>query len=936
MKLSEQQIRAKEFSQRWENTGDEKSESQKFWLDLLENVLGVKDPYSYIDFESRIKLDNTSFIDGYIEAPHVLIEQKSSNKDLTRPIIQSDGTKLSPFQQAKRYSIELPYSQRPRWIITCNFKEFFIYDMEKPNGEAEVIKLEDLENEIYRLNFLVREEEDFIKKETQISIEAGEIVASLYEALLMEYKDPQSEKTLHSLNILCVRLVFCLYAEDAGLFGNKNMFHNYLNKYKDSNPRTALLNIFRILNQKEEDRDPYEDKDLLAFPYVNGGLFSDMDIEIPRLNPNIVDIILNRASLGFDWSKISPTIFGSVFESTLNPETRRSGGMHYTSIKNIHKLIDPLFLDGLKEEFAEIKEIDQVKQKKQRLEELHNKIANLKFLDPAAGSGNFLTETYISLRKLENKIIEEKIRKKDVISISFIDENSEELENPIRVKLGQFYGIEINDFAVTVARTALWISEDQMMKETMNIIHQKMDILPLKSYANIVEANALAMDWNDLVDKNDLDYIMGNPPFVGARLMDKEQNKDIRLVFGEKFKNVGNLDFVSAWYKKSCEYINGSNIEVALVSTNSICQGEQVAILWKDLFENYKITINFAYQTFRWDSEAKSKAHVHCVIVGFGQVEREKKFIYTTNLKSILSKNINAYLVDGPNVFIDSRTKPICDVPEMGIGNKPIDDGNYLFKEEEYEIFIKEEPASIKYFKLWYGAYEFINRNPRYVLWVGDCEPSELRKMPRVMDRIRNVKEFRLKSKSSGTRKIAETPTRFHVENIPNSDFLFIPRVSSEKRKYIPVGFMTKDMMASDSALIMPDANLYDFGILTSNVHMSWMRTVAGRLEMRYRYSKNIVYNNFPWPSPNEEQKEKIEKSAQKILDARALYPKSSLADLYDDLAMPAELRKAHQENDKAVMEAYGFDWRTMTESECVAELMKMYKALLGDDDGSI
>lgn len=932
MKLVDQQKRARKFAKRWANTGDEKSESQKFWLDLLENVLGVEDPYSYIEFESRIKLDNTSFIDGYIEATHVLIEQKSSNKDLSRPIVQSDGTKLSPFQQAKRYSIELPYSRRPRWIITCNFKEFFIYDMEKPNAEAEIIELKDLEKEIYRLNFIVSQEEEFIKKETQISIEAGEIVASLYDALLREYQHPDNEASLHSLNILCVRLVFCLYAEDAGLFGNKNMFHDYLNKYKDSNPRAALINLFRILNQKEEDRDPYEDKDLLAFPYVNGGLFQDLNVEIPRLNPNIVDIILNRASLGFDWSKISPTIFGSVFESTLNPETRRSGGMHYTSIKNIHKVIDPLFLDELKEEFAEIKEINQVRQKKQRLEDLHNKIANLKFLDPAAGSGNFLTETYISLRKLENKIIEEKIRKKDVVSISFIDVTSEELKNPIRVNLDQFYGIEINDFAVTVARTALWISEDQMMKETMDIIHQDMNILPLKTYANIVEGNALTMDWNDLVDKNELDYIMGNPPFVGARLMNNEQNKDIRLVFGEKFKNVGNLDFVSAWYKKSCEYIDGTNIEVALVSTNSICQGEQVAILWKDLFENYKIRINFTYQTFRWDSEATMKAQVHCVIVGFGQVERDKKFIYTKDNNPILSKNINAYLVDGPDVFIDSRRKPLCDVPEMGIGNKPIDDGNYLFKEKEYEIFIKEEPASKKYFKLWYGSYEFINRKPRYVLWLGDCEPGELRKMPRVMERVKNVKEFRLASKSAGTRKIADTPTRYHVENIPKSDFLFIPRVSSERRKYIPIGFMTKDMMASDSALIMQDVDLYHFGILTSNVHMSWMRTVAGRLKSDYRYSKNVVYNNFPWPDLDDYHKKRIEKSAQMILDARALYPSSSLADLYDDLLMPKELRKAHQENDARVMRAYGFDFKTMTESECVAELMKMYEKLVNGD----
>lgn len=930
MKLNEQQIKAKEFSQRWENTGDEKSESQKFWLDLLENVLGISDPYSYIEFESRIKLDNTSFIDGYIEATHVLIEQKSSNKDLTRPIIQSDGTKLSPFQQAKRYSIELPYSQRPRWIITCNFKEFFIYDMEKPNGEAEVIKLEDLENEIYRLNFLVREEEDFIKKETQISIEAGEIVASLYEALLMEYKDPQSEKTLHSLNILCVRLVFCLYAEDAGLFGNKNMFHNYLNKYKDSNPRTALLNIFRILNQKEEDRDPYEDKDLLAFPYVNGGLFSDMDIEIPRLNPNIVDIILNRASLGFDWSKISPTIFGSVFESTLNPETRRSGGMHYTSIKNIHKLIDPLFLDGLKEEFAEIKEIDQVKQKKQRLEELHNKIANLKFLDPAAGSGNFLTETYISLRKLENKIIEEKIRKKDVISISFIDENSEELENPIRVKLGQFYGIEINDFAVTVARTALWISEDQMMKETMNIIHQKMDILPLKSYANIVEANALAMDWNDLVDKNDLDYIMGNPPFVGARYMSKDQSDTLKEIFGTK-KSISKLDYVSGWYEKASKYILGTKIESAFVSTNSITQGEQVSILWKDLIKKDKLIINFAYQTFRWSSEASDSAAVHCVIIGFSTFDRNRKIIYSYSNTLEVVKNINPYLVSGPNIFIDGVAKPLENIKELKTGTR-VGAQQYVFTKEEKDSFIIAEPNSKKFFMEYVGGYDFINRQPRYCLYLEDAKPSELRKMPKVLKLVEEVKGER----ETKNNKLKNYPLKYIKVNIPKTNYLFIPQVSSEKRKYIPMGYIEKGVVPADPNFVLESDDIYNFGILTSNVHMAWMKTVAGRLEMRYRYSNRIVYNTFPWPELDDYHKRRIEKSAQMILDARSLYPSSSLADLYDDLTMPAELRKAHQENDKVVMEAYGFDWRTMTESECVAELMKMYKALLGDDDGSI
>lgn len=928
MKLVDQQKRAREFAKRWANTGEEKSESQKFWLDLLENVLGVEDPYSYIEFESRIKLDNTSFIDGYIEATHVLIEQKSSNKDLSRAIVQSDGTKLSPFQQAKRYSIELPYSRRPRWIITCNFREFFIYDMEKPNAEAEIIELKDLEKEIYRLNFIVSQEEEFIKKETQISIEAGEIVASLYEALLREYQHPDNEATLHSLNILCVRLVFCLYAEDAGLFGNKNMFHDYLYKYKDSNPRSALINLFRILNQKEEDRDPYEDKDLLAFPYVNGGLFADMDVEIPRLNPNIVDIILNRASLGFDWSKISPTIFGSVFESTLNPETRRSGGMHYTSIKNIHKVIDPLFLDELKEEFAEIKEINQVRQKKQRLEELHNKIANLKFLDPAAGSGNFLTETYISLRKLENKIIEEKIRKKDVVSISFIDETSEELQNPIRVNLDQFYGIEINDFAVTVARTALWISEDQMMKETRDIVHQDMNILPLKTYANIVEGNALIMDWNNLVDKNELDYIMGNPPFVGYKYLSKSQKSELKYLF----KNMRSIDYVAGWYNISMNYIQETNIKCAFVSTNSIVQGESIQNMWKPLNEDYKFEIDFAYRSFKWSSEASDKASVYCVIIGFSYHGFDKKMLFDNGNKKNVEK-INPYLVEADFIIMNRTSKPLCNVSKMTKGAQLIDGDNFRLTESEAEQIISKDQNIKPYIYEYLNARNFINRTSNdekeYCLYLVKCPPNLINKNSILKDRVRKVKEYRENSSAETTRRLADEPALFFQKQVPVSKNIVVPVVSSERRKYIPMDFMSPKVVYTNALFFVDNANIYEFGVLMSNVHMGWMRVFAGRLKTDYRYSNTLVYNTFPWPNPTEEQRKKIEKSAQMILNARALYPDSSLADLYDDVTMPKELRKAHILNDKVVMEAYGFDWRYMTESECVAELMKMYEKLV-------
>lgn len=915
---AQQRAAAKQFAADWKGKGYEKGESQPFWLSLLQKVYGVEEPEKFITFEDQVHLDHTSFIDGFIPATHVLIEQKGLDKDLKRPIKQSDGTLLTPFQQAKRYSAELPYSQRPRWIIACNFQEFHIYDMERPTGEPEILLLENLEREYYRLNFLVDTGSEHIKKEMEISLQAGEIVGRLYDALLKQYKNPDSPETLRSLNMLCVRLVFCLYAEDAGIFGGHGMFHNYLERHR-AEDRRALINLFRVLDQNPEQRDPYLDDDLAAFPYVNGGLFSDENIEIPRLGEEVVGLILRRASEDFDWSAISPTIFGAVFESTLNPETRRSGGMHYTSIENIHKVIDPLFLDGLKSELAEIREIPVRKTQESRLAAFQQKLAGLAFLDPACGSGNFLTETYISLRRLENESLAIRQRGQIVMDIG----------NPIQVSIGQFYGVEINDFAVTVAKTALWIAESQMMKETEDVVHMSLDFLPLKSYANITEGNALRIDWEDVVPKEELNYIMGNPPFVGARMMDAAQKEDVNAIF-PGWKNAGNLDYVSCWYKKAADLMAGTTIRAALVSTNSVTQGEAVANLWKPLFEA-GVHIDFAHRTFRWDSEAKIKAHVHCVIVGFSTApNNQPKVIYSADQPQIV-QNINGYLLDAENIFVESRSKPICDVPEIGMGNQPIDDGNYLFTKEEKDAFIKIEPLSQPYFHLWYGAHEFINRKPRYCLWLGNCPLNELRKMPECMKRIEAVQQFRLSSKRSSTLKLADMPTRFQTENMPSRNYIVIPEVSSERRRYIPIGFMTPDIFSSNKLRLIPNASLYHFGILTSNIHMAWMRVVCGRLKSDYDYSIKIVYNNFPWPNPTEGQRAKIERTAQAVLDARALYPDSSLADLYDELAMPPELRKAHQQNDRAVMDAYGFTKghpaRT-SESACVAELMRMYQQL--------
>lgn len=916
MKDTEIRQHAKAFAEYWKDKGYEKGESQPFWLSLLRDVLGVAEPEKFIQFEEQVMIDHTSFIDGHIPATHVLIEQKSRDKDLRKPIKQSDGSLLNPFQQAQRYSAGLPYSQRPRWIVTCNFNEFLVYDMENPKGEPEQILLKDLEKEYYRLKFITDTGDENIHKEMEVSIQAGNLVGVLYDEILKQYRNPEDPETLKSLNMLCVRLVFCLYAEDAGIFGEHSKFHNYIKSFSAKDMRKALIELFKILNQKPEDRDLYEDEQLLAFPYVNGGLFAGDDIEIPQFNDTIRDIILRQASEDFDWSDISPTIFGAVFESTLNPETRRSGGMHYTSIENIHKVIDPLFLDELREELDEIKEISVDRTRTTKLKAFQDKISKLTFFDPACGSGNFLTETYISLRRLENDIL--RCLSNQITMFTDIA--------PIKVSIGQFYGIEINDFAVTVAKTALWIAESQMMKETEDILHTDLDFLPLKSYANITEGNALRIDWEAVVPKDKLNYIMGNPPFVGARLMSKEQKDDLLSVFGAKWKNAGNLDYVACWYKKAVDFMQDTKIRTALVSTNSITQGESVSNLWKPLFES-GAHFDFAHRTFRWDSEASIKAHVHCVIVGFSCAINNRTKMIFDNERYQFVKNINGYLLDAEDVFIESRNLPICNVAEIGIGNKPIDGGFYLFTEEEKQEFIKKEPASEKYFRKWLGSKEFINGYCRYCLWLGDCSPKELRELPECLKRVQAVKEYRLSSPSAGTRKIAETPTRFHVENMPTSTCIIIPETSSERRKYVPMGFLTPDILCSNAVRILPNATLYHFGILTSNVHMAWMRSVGGRLKSDYRYSKDIVYNNFPWCNPTDEQKAKIEQTAQAILDARALYPDCSLADLYDELTMPVELRKAHQANDKAVMQAYGFSLK-MTESECVAELMKMYQEL--------
>lgn len=908
--------RIHDFVAHWTGKGYEKGESQPFWLALL-RALGIDEPDQFVEFEQQVHLDHTAFIDGFIPSTKVLIEQKSITKNLGDPIKQSDGSLLNPFQQAKRYAAELPYSRRPRWIVTCNFREFWVYDMEQPNAEPQKILLENLEKEHYRLRFLIDQGNENLQKEMELSIKAGDLVGKIYDYLLPQYANPNDPETLKSLNQLCVRLVFCLFAEDAGLFGDKNEFHDYLEQYPAKQIRRALIDLFKVLDTKPEDRDPYLDDDLKGFPYVNGGLFSNENIEIPQFTDEIKNLLLAKASEDFDWSEISPTIFGAVFESTLNPETRRSGGMHYTSIENIHKVIDPLFLNQLGHEF------DACTTKKE-LQAFQDKLASLTFFDPACGSGNFLTETYVSLRRLENKVISKLQGPQMVMG---------DVASPIKVDIHQFYGIEINDFAVSVATTALWIAEQQMMRETEKIASFNINPLPLKSYHNIHEGNALRMDWNEIFPPSPLGegrgeaYIMGNPPFVGYAYQSKEQKEDLSILmhgFGS------NIDYVAAWYYKTAQMMqNNPSIRAALVSTNSITQGEQVAAIWKPLFEQFDIHFDFAYPTFRWDSESSLKAHVHCVIIGFSRTKNNNPArLYFSDGTYKQCPNINGYLVDGPNVFVEKRNLPLCNVPEMNRGSDPVDGGYLILTREEKDELLKIEPQAAPYIRPFMMGKDFIDRSPRFCLWLVNANPLDIMKCPSICTRIEKVRDFRNSSNRANTKAKAEYPMLFESNRSCVTQYIAIPKVSSEGRRYIPMDYLSPEIIAGDKLFMLPNATLYHFGVLTSNVHMAWMRAVCGRLEMRYSYSNTIVYNNFPWPTPTDEQKAKIEQTAQAILDARAKYPQCSLANMYNkDMLLFAELRTAHQNNDRAVMAAYGFSTK-MTESECVARLLEMYQQL--------
>ena len=891
---------------------------------MLRTVYGVENVEEFIDFEAKVRVDGKSKrIDGLIPSTKVLIEQKKRGIALDHKINQSDNLELTPYEQAKRYADHLPNKSRPNWIVTCNFDEFHIHDLNSESPERyETVRLEDLPNEYHRMKFLQDISSTHIYKEIEVSRKAGKLIGDIYTELEKQYGGHMDDRQKHELNVLCVRLVFCLYAEDAGIF-DKNQFGDYLRDFPTEMLHYKLKDLFIALGSSNRE-GLFIDPKAKKFKYVNGGLFSDTTLNVPPITPEVKDLLIGEASDKLDWGGISPTIFGALFESTLNPQTRHDGGMHYTSIENIHKVIDPLFLDDLKDELEDILCTGTAKQRRRKLVDYQEKLAKVNCLDPACGSGNFLTETYLSLRRLENRALKEIYRDGPLMG---------GLLNPIRVNISQFYGIEINDFAVSVAKTAMWIAEYQMREETGEIVKLEDDFLPLKSYANIHQGNALRTDWQQIVKPEDLAYIIGNPPFLGYSNQNSAQKEDLLSVFvdekGKAYKNTGKIDYVAGWYMKSALMMQANpKVRAALVSTNSITQGEQVANIWKPLVERFGLHIDFAWRTFRWDSESTGKAQVHCVIIGFSIGERKRKPVIYEGESRVEAEHINPYLMDFENVWIESRTNPLCDVPQLANGGKPTDGGFLIMTAEEMNEFLNEEPSATCLIRPFMMGKDFIDRKSRYCLWLKGISPSVFNKYVFVKERIQNVREFRLKSTKAATRMKADTPALFDEIHEPISDYIAIPKVSSESRKYLPVDYLSFNVIPGDNLFYVQCASIYHFGFLTSCVHNAWMRLVCGRMKSDYRYSSTIVYNNFPWPETTEEQKQKISDLAQRILDARASYPDWSLADLYHPDFMPQDLRRAHKELDKAVLKLYGLK-SDIDEMDIVRHLLELYKRYL-------
>jgi len=788
-------------------------------------------------------------------------------------------------------------------LIVSDFARIALHDLEpEQDPDAPLLQrlpptiefpLTDLHKHVRHFAFIAGYTQHKLNPEDPANLEATQLMCNLHDAL------EAGGYTGHELKRFLVRILFCLFAEDNGIFPQKafELFIRDRTAADGSDLGVRLEQLFRVLNTDTGKRQKNLDEELNQFPYVNGDLFAER-LDFAEFNADMRNGLL--ACTGFRWDTISPAVFGSLFQAVMDSKERRQIGAHYTAEKNILKLIRSLFLDDLRAEFETIK-ADKSTRRQARLQEFQDKLSKLRFFDPACGCGNFLVIAYRELRKLELEVLLELHGAQHEMSLDAVNQLS-------KLNVHQFYGIEIEEFPARIAEVALWLTDHQANVALSQAFGQMYQRLPLRASPHIHVGNALRLDWRTVLPPDQCSFILGNPPFIGGKFQNDDQRADMDLVAGD-VENSGVLDYVTGWYFKAADYMRGKPITAAFVSTNSITQGEQVGVLWNTLFQRYGVKIHFGHRTFAWESEARGKAHVHVVIIGFGAFDTANKRIYEVEGETVTAtpaKNISPYLVEGPDRAIVNRSKPLCDVPEIGIGNKPIDDGNYLFTPAEKDAFLKIEPAAAKYFRRWLGSDEFINGIERWCLWLGDCPPDELRKMPEAMKRVEAVRAFRLASKSTPTRKLAETPTRFHVENMPERNFLLIPKVSSERRRYIPIGFISPDILVSDLVFIFPDATLYHFGVLTSQMHMAWVRQVCGRLKSDYRYSAKLVYNNFPWPaSVTDKQRAAVEGAAQAVLDARAQYPLATLADLYDPLTMPAPLLKAHQALDRAVDRCY-------------------------------
>ncbi|MDP2110497.1 MAG: N-6 DNA methylase [Thiobacillus sp.] len=924
MPLSWNEIRSRahEFSKRWIDEESERAEAQSFWNDFFA-VFGIERKRVAI-FEKQVAMTRAGekLKHGRIDAfwkGMLLIEHKSRGADLNRA-----------FAQAADYFDGIAERDLPRYILVSDFERFRLYDLE--DGSEAEFKLADLHKRIKHFAFVAGYRTQVIAPQNPVNIKAAERMGKLHDRLRASGYEG------HPLEVLLVRLLFCLFAEDTGIFQPAGSFRIWLDErtaQDGSDLGAQLTQYFQTLNTPEDKRSKNLDEQTAAFPYVNGKLFEE-PLPIAAFDAAMRDALLDCCAL--DWAAISPAIFGALFQSIMDDKARRNLGAHYTSEENIQKLIKPLFLDALWAEFHKIKG------NKNKLFEFHKKLRNLTFFDPACGCGNFLVIAYRELRQLELELLR---------AAHTTGQLALDVHQMIALDVDQFHGIEIEEFPAQIAQVALWLADHQMNLKVSEEFGMYFARIPLKTSPKIVHGNALTLDWNDVLPAERASYVMGNPPFVGAKFMDDAQRADARAVF-EGVGNAGLLDFVAAWYVKAARYMSASSrdpqgrgdpdagkwidaprndgIRAAFVSTNSITQGEQVGALWGWLL-NQGVKIHFAHRTFSWSNEARGKAAVHCVIVGFGLGDVAGKTIYEyADIRgephALPAANINPYLVDAPDVVLENRRTPICPVPGIGIGNKPIDGGHYLFSDDEKAEFLRREPQVEKWFRRWLGADEFINGYQRWCLWLGDCPPNELRQMPEAMKRVEAVRQFRLASKSPPTQKLADTPTRFHVENMPASTYLLIPEVSSERRDWIPIGFMHPDTLSSNLVKIVPHATLYHFGVLTSTMHMAWVRSVCGRLKSDYRYSAGIVYNNFPWPdAPADKGRQAIEAAAQAVLDARAQFPGSTLGDLYDPLSMPPALLKAHQKLDAAVDKAYGKSG-FKSDAERVAFLFARYQTL--------